>query len=160
MYAFLFHQLLQSHWGVVALCVLYVGVFHHKMFDTLQSSYSWIFRISQCRVRCYRVCNICQCVGYMSLSGLLGLRAEESRVIRHVKPPRCGEASRKPRALTRVRTQAFGGLAQGSYPLSYPSAPTCAGGCCISNDSRATDNCFRMIGQGFVANYRNNARSN
>ena len=26
---------------------------------------------------------------------------------RHVKPPRCGEASRKPRALSRVRTQAI-----------------------------------------------------
>ena len=35
----------------------------------------------------------CQCVGYMSFSGLLDLRAEESRVVRQVKPPRCGEAS-------------------------------------------------------------------
>ena len=64
----------------------------------------------------------CQCVGYMSLSGLLDLRAEESRIIRHVKPPRCGEASRRPHALSRVRTQAIGALAPGSYPLSYPSA--------------------------------------
>ena len=48
-----------------------------------------------------------------------GLRAEE----RHVKPPRCGEASRKPRALSRVRTQAIGALAQGFYLLSYSSAP-------------------------------------
>ena len=30
---------------------------------------------------------------HVVLSTLLDLRAEESRVIRHVKPPRCGEAS-------------------------------------------------------------------
>ena len=35
----------------------------------------------------------------MSYSRLLDLRSEESRVLRHVKPPRCGEATRKPRAL-------------------------------------------------------------
>ena len=52
----------------------------------------------------------------------IDLRAEESRVVRHVKPPRYGEASRRPRALSRIRTQAIGALAQGSYPLSYPSA--------------------------------------
>ena len=34
------------------------------------------------------------------------------------EPPRYGEASRRPRALSRVRTQAIGALAQGSYPLS------------------------------------------
>ena len=60
---------------------------------------------------------------YVVLSTLLDLRAEESRVVRHVKPPRCGEASKRPRALSRVRTQAIGALAKGSYPLSYPSAP-------------------------------------
>ena len=59
---------------------------------------------------------------HVVLSTLLDLRAEESRVVRHVKPPRYGEASRRPRALSRVRTQAIGALAQGSYPLSYPSA--------------------------------------
>ena len=64
----------------------------------------------------------CQCVGYMSFYGLLDLRAEESRVVRHVKPPRCGEESSRPHALSRVRTQAIGALAPGSYPLSYPSA--------------------------------------
>ena len=59
---------------------------------------------------------------HVVLSTLLDLRAEESRVVRHVKPPRYGESSRRPRALSRVRTQAIGALAQGSYPLSYPSA--------------------------------------
>ena len=59
---------------------------------------------------------------HVVLTTLLDLSAEESRVVRHVKPPRYGEASRIPRALSRVRTQAIGALAQGSYPLSYPSA--------------------------------------
>ena len=59
---------------------------------------------------------------HVVLSTLLDLRAEESRVVIRVKPPRYGEASRRPRALSRVRTQAIGALAQGSYPLSYPSA--------------------------------------
>ena len=40
-----------------------------------------------------------------------GFRAQESRVLRHVKPPRCGEASRKPRALNLDRAQANGALA-------------------------------------------------
>ena len=31
---------------------------------------------------------------HVVLSTLLDLRAEESRVVRHVKPPRCGEESR------------------------------------------------------------------
>ena len=40
-----------------------------------------------------------QCVGiHVVFSILLDLRAEESRVLRHVKPPRFGEASRKPNA--------------------------------------------------------------
>ena len=34
------------------------------------------------------------------ISTLLDLGAEESRVLKYVKPPRCGEASRKPRALS------------------------------------------------------------
>ena len=55
---------------------------------------------------------------------LLDLRAEESCVLRYVKPPRCEEASRKPRALSRVRTQAIGALAQGFYPLSYSRPPS------------------------------------
>ena len=63
-----------------------------------------------------------QCVGYMSFSRLLDLRAEESRVIRHANPPCCGEASKRTRALSRVRTQAIGALVQGSYLLSHPSA--------------------------------------
>ena len=70
-------------------------------------------RIQQCQ---------CQCVGCTSFSRLLDLKAEESRVVGHVKSPRCVEASRRPRALNRVRTQAIGALAQGSYPMSYPSA--------------------------------------
>ena len=41
----------------------------------------------------------CQFVGYMSYSRLLVLRAATSRVLRHVKQPRCGEVSTKPRAL-------------------------------------------------------------
>ena len=83
----------------------------------------------------------CQCVGYMSFSRLLDLRAEESRVVRHVKPPRYGEASKRPHALSRARTQAIDALVQGPYPLSYPSgrvwdkrlqptfAPRCFIGC-------------------------------
>ena len=59
---------------------------------------------------------------HVVLSTLPDLRADESRVVRHVKPPRCGEASSRPHALRRVRTQDIGALAQGSYPLSYPSA--------------------------------------
>ena len=41
----------------------------------------------------------CQRVGCMSSSRLLDLRAKESRFLRHVKPPRCVEASRNPQAL-------------------------------------------------------------
>ena len=41
------------------------------------------------------------------------LRAEESRALRHVKLPRCGEVSRKPRARSRLRTQSVGALAHG-----------------------------------------------
>ena len=52
-----------------------------------------------------------------------GLRAEKSRVVGHVKKPRCGEESKRPRALGRVETQAIGAPAHGSCPLSYPSAP-------------------------------------
>ena len=37
----------------------------------------------------------CQWVGYMSYSPLLNLRAEESCVLRYVKPPHRGYASRK-----------------------------------------------------------------
>ena len=37
----------------------------------------------------------CQCVWYLSYSLLLDLRAKESRVLRHVKTPGCGEASWK-----------------------------------------------------------------
>ena len=42
---------------------------------------------------------------------LLGLRAEESLVLRHVEPPRYGEASIKPRARSWDRTEAIGALA-------------------------------------------------
>ena len=41
-----------------------------------------------------------------------GLRAEKSRVLRHVKPPRCGEVSTKPRALNWGRTLNIGALAR------------------------------------------------
>ena len=66
---------------------------------------------------------------HVVLSALLDLLAEESRVVRHVKPPRWRETSRSLRALSRFRTQAIGigALAQGFYPLSYPSAK----GCCV-----------------------------
>ena len=50
-------------------------------------------------------------------STVLDLWAEESRVLRHVKPPRCGEASRKPRLLSRFQTEAIGTLAHGFYPM-------------------------------------------
>ena len=58
----------------------------------------------------------------MSYSRLLGSRAEEGRVQRHVKPPRCGDASTKSSALIQVRTQAIGAQAEGFNPLRYPSA--------------------------------------
>ena len=60
----------------------------------------------------------------MSFSGLLDLRVQESHVVRHVKPPRRGEATRRPHALSRVRTKAFGASAPRSYPWSYPSRET------------------------------------
>ena len=44
----------------------------------------------------------CQCVGYMSYSRLLDLRTEERRVLRLVKPPRCGKASKMPECLRRL----------------------------------------------------------
>ena len=73
---------------------------------------------------------------HVVLSTLLDLRSEESRVIRHVKPPRRGEASRRPRALSRIQTQAIGALAQGSYPLSYPSAHSFSVNLGILRDTR------------------------
>ena len=51
------------------------------------------------------------------------LRPEESRVVKHVKRPRSEEASRKPRALSRVATQAIGVLAQGFLPIELPEHP-------------------------------------
>ena len=62
----------------------------------------------------------------MSYSQLLDLRAEESHVVRHVKPPLYREASRRPWQLSRAQTQAIGALAQGSYPLAT-RAPIDAG---------------------------------
>ena len=47
----------------------------------------------------------CQCLGYMLYRRLLDLKVEESRVIRNVKPPRCGKASTTPRALSWDRPQ-------------------------------------------------------
>ena len=55
----------------------------------------------------------CQCVEHLSYSQLPDLKAEDSRFLRHVKPPRSGEASRKPRALCWVLTQTTGALAYG-----------------------------------------------
>ena len=49
----------------------------------------------------------------IGISTLLVLTAEDSRVLRHVKPPRYGDASRKPRALIWDRTQAIDALAHG-----------------------------------------------
>ena len=45
------------------------------------------------------------------ISTLLDLRAEGSRVLRHGKPPCCGETSRKPRTRNWDQTQAIGALA-------------------------------------------------
>ena len=65
-----------------------------------------------------------QCVGHVSflishnvilVSRQLDVRAQESNVIRNVKPPRCGEVSSKPHTLSWGRTQAIGTLAHGSY---------------------------------------------
>ena len=41
---------------------------------------------------------------------IVAFKGGESRVLRRVEPPRCGEASRKPRALSWVQTQAIGAL--------------------------------------------------
>ena len=82
------------------------------------------FMAPNCSGTCLRIQYFqCQCAGHMTYSRLLDLKAEESRVLRHVKPPRYREASRKPRAVGRIRTQAVGTLAHGFYSLSYPSAP-------------------------------------
>ena len=42
---------------------------------------------------------------------------EESRVLKHLKPPLCGEASRNPRALSQVRTQVIDALVHDFHPL-------------------------------------------
>ena len=52
-------------------------------------------------------------------SDLLDLWAEESRILRHVKPSRCEEASRKTRALNCDRSQAISALAHGVTHLNY-----------------------------------------
>ena len=41
------------------------------------------------------------------------LRADESRIVRHVKPSHCGEAHSKPRPLNWDRTQTIAALAHG-----------------------------------------------
>ena len=51
--------------------------------------------------------------GNMSQSRMLDLRAEESCVTGHMKPPHCGEASRKPRALSWDRTRVIVSLVHG-----------------------------------------------
>ena len=78
-------------------------------------------------VLCARSQNIVMTVSvrrYISFSRLLDLKAEESRAVRLAKPPLYGEASKMPRALSRVPTQAIGALTRGFYPLSYPSTST------------------------------------
>ena len=50
---------------------------------------------------------------HVVFSTVLDLRAEESRFLRHVKPQRCEEASREPRALGWDRTKSIGALAHG-----------------------------------------------
>ena len=55
-------------------------------------------------------------------SRLLDLNAKKSRVIRHVKPPPCKEASNEPRALSWDRTQAIGALAH-SFKSCATRAP-------------------------------------
>ena len=52
----------------------------------------------------------CHCVWCVSYTWLLDLRAEKSCVLRHVRGRR-GEASRKPRSFSRVRTPAICALA-------------------------------------------------
>ena len=44
------------------------------------------------------------------------------------EPSRCGEASRKPRALNRVQTQAIGALAHAGFlPIELPERPPIGG---------------------------------
>ena len=74
-------------------------------------------------VLCARSQDFAMSVGYTLFSRSLDLRAEESRVVRLRKLPRCREASRKPCALSRVLAQAIGALASGTYSLNYPSTP-------------------------------------
>ena len=47
------------------------------------------------------------------VSTTAGFNGEESRALRHKKPPRRGDASRKPRALSWVRSLAISALAHG-----------------------------------------------
>ena len=51
-----------------------------------------------------------------------GFKDGRNRVLRQVKPPHCGEASRKPLALSLVQTRAIGALARGftHYALQIP----------------------------------------
>ena len=63
----------------------------------------------------------------MPFSRLPDLREEERRVARHMKPPHCGEAYRKPCALSQVRTQAIGALSQGftDWATQAPKRSVC-----------------------------------
>ena len=54
-------------------------------------------------------------------SALLDLWAQKSRDRRHVKLPRCGEASRKPRALNWDRSQAIGSLCKWNWMVEKAS---------------------------------------
>ena len=82
--------------GQVCMYVFY-GVYNYS--GLVRKVSDFVMSVSVCRVHV--------------ISRLLDLRVEESRVVRQVKSPHCREATRKPRALIRVRTQAIGALAQG-----------------------------------------------
>ena len=59
---------------------------------------------------------------YIVFSTLLNLSAEESRVLRHVKPPRCGEASRKASRTSLGSNPSHWCTSSRLDRMSYPSA--------------------------------------
>ena len=63
-------------------------------------------------------------VGYMLYSLLLDSRTEVSRVLRHVKPSRCEEASRNSRAISWDRAQAIDQATISRLQYKLPERPT------------------------------------
>ena len=86
----------------------WLTVYHDEPFDCpdwLSCMYVWVFMaLITTLVLCARSQDSLLSVSMrrvlVVISTLLDLRAKESRVLRQVKPPRYGEASRKPRALS------------------------------------------------------------